>query len=94
MLTRIVKMQFKPEKVDEFLEHFENVKDKVRNQPGCMEMNLYRDKMHSNVYFTLSMWEQESDLENYRKSYFFKEVWYFTKNLFEKKAEAWSVEKY
>ena len=94
MLTRIVKMQFKPEKVNEFLIHFDHVKEEVRNQPGCLEMYLYRDRIHSNIYFTLSIWEQESDLENYRKSPFFKEVWYFTKNLFEMKAEAWSLDKY
>jgi len=93
MLTRIVKMQFKPEKVDEFLSHFNSVKDKVRNQPGCLEMFLYKDHAHPNVYFTISTWELDTDLEQYRKSAFFKEVWFFTKELFEVKAEAWSIEK-
>jgi len=93
MLTRIVKMQFKPEKVAEFLSHFDSVKDRVRNQPGCTEMFLYKDNAQSNVYFTISTWELEIDLERYRKSEFFKEVWFFTKELFEVKAEAWSIEK-
>jgi quinol monooxygenase YgiN len=93
MLTRIVKMQFKPEKVAEFLSHFDSVKDRVRNQPGCTEMFLYKDKAQANVYFTISTWELEIDLERYRKSEFFKEVWFFTKELFEVKAEAWSIEK-
>lgn len=93
MLTRIVKMKFQPNKVVDFLAHFEIVKSKVRNQPGCIEMILYQDKHDPNTYFTLSIWEKESDLEHYRKSDFFKEVWYFTKNLFEVKAEAWSLDK-
>lgn len=92
MITRLVKMQFVPEKVEDFLAHFETIKDKVRNQPGCTEMNLYKDIKNPNVYFTVSKWEQESDLERYRTSEFFKEVWYFTKSLFEDKAQAWSIE--
>ncbi len=92
MITRVVKMSFKEEKVMDFLEHFESVKDKVRNQPGCMEVILLQDKNQSNVFFTLSKWEHESDLEHYRISEFFKEVWFFTKALFNEKAEAWTLE--
>ena len=94
MLTRIVKMQFKPENTADFLAHFETIKDKVRNQKGCIDMVLYRDMTHHNIYFTVSIWKSESDLEHYRTSDFFKEVWYVTKNLFEAKAEAWSIQKF
>ena len=38
-------------------------------------------------------WESEEDLENYRKSELFTEVWDFTKQLFNDKPEAWSVDK-
>ncbi len=93
MFTRIVKMQFKSERVDEFVQHFDSVKEKVRNQPGCRSVVLYQDKFESNVFFTYSLWENESDLESYRKSDFFKEVWQHTKQLFVNKPEAWSVDK-
>jgi autoinducer 2-degrading protein len=93
MLTRIVKMHFHTEKVADFLAHFETIKDKVRNQPGCRSMHLYQDAQNPDIYFTISLWDQESDLEHYRTSPFFKEVWYYTKSLFQEKAEAWTLEK-
>ena len=44
-------------------------------------------------FFTYSYWDSENDLNNYRKSELFNEVWTFTKKLFNAKPEAWSVEK-
>ena len=35
MFVRIVKMSFKPDKVDEFLSNFENSKTKIRTFKGC-----------------------------------------------------------
>lgn len=92
MITRIVKMTFKEDKIMSFLDHFELIKDKVRNQHGCLEMVLFQDINQNNVYFTISKWENASDLEHYRTSEFFKEVWYKTKTMFEGKAEAWTLE--
>jgi (4S)-4-hydroxy-5-phosphonooxypentane-2,3-dione isomerase len=85
-------MEFQPEQVESFLEHFETIKTYIRNFPGCRHLELYRDKNNSNIFFTYSKWEQESDLENYRNSSLFKEVWSVTKPRFAKKAEAWSVD--
>lgn len=92
MFIRIVKMEFQAEKVNAFLEHFEQIKTRIRNFPGCLHLELYRDKNDKNIFFTYSKWEQESDLENYRNSLLFKEVWSVTKPRFTKKAEAWSVD--
>lgn len=91
MFTRIVKMRFKPENIAVFEKHFDSIKEKVRNQPGCRLVILYQDKEETNVFFTYSIWEDESDLEKYRKSHFFSEVWQATKQLFEGKPEAWSM---
>jgi heme-degrading monooxygenase HmoA len=85
-------MEFQPEQIDVFLEHFEQIKALIRNFSGCRHLELYRDKNDSNIFFTYSKWEQESDLENYRNSPLFKEVWSITKPRFAKKAEAWSVD--
>ncbi len=92
MFIRIVKMEFQPQQVEAFLEHFEEIKSLIRNFPGCRHLELYRDKNDNNTFFTYSKWEQESDLENYRQSKLFKEVWSVTKPRFAKKAEAWSVD--
>ena len=82
-----------PEKVDEFLGNFDANKALIRAFDGVQHLALLRDKTHSNVFFTYSIWESESHLENYRNSDLFKGVWTKTKPLFEAKPEAWSVDK-
>lgn len=93
MFVRIVKMSFHEEKVAAFLDNFEEVKQHIRNFPGNRFLELYRDKKDPSVFFTYSYWEAEEDLENYRQSDLFCEVWSFTKQLFKEKAQAWSVDK-
>jgi heme-degrading monooxygenase HmoA len=86
-------MGFQEDKIDAFLDNFEEVKQNIRNFPGNRFLELYRDKNDPAIFFTYSYWETEADLENYRKSELFIEVWTFTKQLFRQKAEAWSVDK-
>lgn len=93
MLVRIVKMSFEPSKINEFLANFEAKKHHIRNFEGCEFLELYRDKDKPNIFFTYSYWKGEKDLENYRNSELFKEVWAETKVLFNDKPEAWSVDK-
>ncbi|MCP9200784.1 antibiotic biosynthesis monooxygenase [Gramella sp. GC03-9] len=93
MFVRIVKMGFKPEKVEEFLANFDRNKKKIRGFEGCLFLELYRDKHNTHRFFTYSYWESEQALENYRNSDLFKEVWANTKVLFNEKPEAWSVDK-
>ncbi len=93
MFVRIVKMSFAEENIPAFLENFEIVKDKIRNTAGNRFLELYQDKNNKCIFFTYSYWETEEDLENYRKSELFTEVWAFTKKLFNEKPEAWSVDK-
>jgi len=92
MFTRIVKMDFKPEEISRFQSNFETVKDKIRKFPGCTFLELYQDKNNSTIFFTYSKWEKESDLENYRNSDLFKNVWATTKLMFRSKPQAWSVD--
>ena len=93
MFVRIVKMSFKPDRVDEFLSNFENSKTKIRSFKGCSLLELYRDKTNSNIFFTYSYWDSEQDLSNYKNSLLFKSVWEQTKILFNEKPVAWSVDK-
>ena len=93
MFIRIVKMSFHPQNIPAFLENFDLMKEKIRNAPGNRLLELYQDKNNPEVFFTYSYWEQESDLENYRNSELFYDVWQFTKKLFNDKPEAWSVDK-
>ncbi len=86
-------MGFQPENIDTFLNDFELVKSKVRGFKGCLFLELYRDKNNTNQFFTYSYWENEAALEAYRNSELFKGVWENTKQYFNQKPEAWSVDK-
>ena len=93
MFVRIVKLSFHQEHIPAFLENFEENKDKIRNAPGNRLLELYQDKDNPDLFFTYSYWENEADLENYRHSELFKNVWSFTKKLFNDKPQAWSADK-
>jgi heme-degrading monooxygenase HmoA len=93
MFVRIVKLSFHEENIKSFLDNFELMKDKIRNAPGNRLLELYQDKNNKSIFFTYSYWETEQDLENYRNSELFYDVWNFTKKLFNDKPEAWSVDK-
>ncbi|WP_190808482.1 putative quinol monooxygenase [Flagellimonas sp. S3867] len=93
MLIRIVKLTFKPENIPSFEQIFETTKSKITDFEGCSMVELYQDLKNPCVFFTYSFWDNESDLENYRTSDFFKGVWGKTKLLFAEKPEAWSVAK-
>ncbi|UII76100.1 antibiotic biosynthesis monooxygenase [Flagellimonas sp. HMM57] len=93
MLIRIVKLTFKSENIASFKQIFETTKSGILTFEGCTLVELYQDLKNPCIFFTYSFWEKESDLENYRKSDFFKGVWGNTKTLFSEKPEAWSVEK-
>ena len=92
MITRIVKMTFRPGTEADFQQVFADSAPTIRTFKGLIEVNAYADVANPQVYFTISRWESEDDLNNYRKSEFFKQTWTRTKALFEAKAEAWSLE--
>ncbi len=93
MFIRIVKMSFHQENIPVFLENFDSIKEKIRGAEGNRFLELYQDKHNACIFFTYSFWDTEADLENYRRSALFDEVWTFTKKLFNGKPEAWSVDK-
>ncbi len=91
MITRIVKMTFIPEKVDDFIKVFNESKDFIRSYPGCIQMQLLKDIQQDNIYYTYSHWESEEALNHYRNSSRFREIWMNTKVNFQEKAEATSL---
>ncbi len=92
MLIRIVRMSFKPDEVDNFLHLFNSKKEKIRAFPGCIHLELWEDHHNKNVFSTYSHWNGDGDLQNYRNSELFKDVWAKTKVLFSEKAIANSYE--
>ncbi|MGB0166819.1 MAG: putative quinol monooxygenase [Luteibaculum sp.] len=91
-MLRIVKMEFKPDCVSDFINMFESKKDQIGAFEGCSGVRLLRDKQQSNVFFTYSHWQSPEKLENYRNSQLFKSTWSLTKTWFNAKPMAWSVE--
>lgn len=92
MLVRIVRLTFREEEIPTFLQIFEDSKELIRGFEGCNELNLLQQKDKPNVFSTLSIWENEEVLENYRHSELFKSTWAKTKVLFDAKPEAWSFD--
>ncbi|MEO9869299.1 putative quinol monooxygenase [Ekhidna sp.] len=91
MLIRIVRMDFKPDSVNDFLELFELVKEKIATFPGCEHLELCRDAKEGHIYYTFSKWQSEDDLEKYRHSELFEDTWEKTKVLFGGKPLAYSL---
>ena len=91
MIKRFVKMTFKPELVEEFITLFNSKKELIAAVEGCTFLELLQDENNSTVFFTYSLWKDESYIEAYRHSELFKEVWDKTKILFDAKPEAWSL---
>lgn len=91
MITRVVKLSIRPECVYEFKEIFYESQKLIRAFEGCSKVDLMKDLHNDSVFFTLSFWKTEDDLEAYRNSYLFKSTWSKVKTLFSNKAEAWSL---
>ena len=92
MITRIVKLTFAENKVQNFLAVFNENAHHIRSFKGCQSMTLLRDKQNTNLFFTYSIWQSENDLEQYRKSELFGKVWGTVKLYFSAKAEAWTCD--
>lgn len=91
MIVRIVRMEFKPESINSFLEIFDASKLHIRMFPGCEHLELHRDSEKDNVFFTYSHWNDHQDLENYRLSDLFLSTWAQTKVLFDAKPIAYTL---
>ncbi len=82
MITRLVKLTLQRDKVDDFMQLFKEVKDRIANFDGCHHVELLQDFHSPNIIFTYSIWEDEHYLNLYRFSDFFKQTWERTKPLF------------
>ena len=91
MLIRIVRMHFRAEEVPAFLDLFWKKYPFISTFPGVVALTLQKDAREPNVYYTHSVWEEESYLETYRNSELFADVWSKTKPLFVEKAKAFSL---
>ena len=91
MIKRLVKMQFRPEEADRFLDLFDRQKALIRSFQGCLYLELLRSDDDPSIFFTLSFWTGPEALEDYRHSELFKTTWAATKVLFAARPEAWTT---
>lgn len=91
MITRIVKLTFRPDAADDFIGVFNATQSRIEAFEGCNGVKVYRDANQENVFFTISDWDSEEALENYRRSELFAQVWGRAKTYFDGKPEAWSL---
>ncbi len=91
-MVRIVKMKFKAEEIPAFLTLFNKKKNLIAEFPGCQGVRLLNDVYSPETFYTYSHWNSPADLESYRNSELFKEVWAETKIKFSDKPQAWSFE--
>ena len=92
MITRVVKMTFRPDKSEEFLHIFYETQRVIIHQfEGCQKLDLLRDSKNPDQYFTVSHWKTEEDLERYRASDYFKKTWPTVRALFSERAQAWTL---
>lgn len=84
-------MHFTAEGSDEFLRIFKRHRQAIGSFPGCTHLSLLRDVNDDKCYTTLSHWNRAEDLEAYRQSTLFTEVWAKVKPLFSKQPQAFSM---
>ena len=82
MIVRLVCMKIQPDKLAEFRHIYEGVCDRIRSFPGCLFLQLLIDTEGEGNLYTVSHWRSAEDLEEYRRSPFFRGVWDRLKPLF------------
>jgi heme-degrading monooxygenase HmoA len=87
-------MHFTEAGIDEFLTIFNTHKHAIRNFPGCSHLELLKDADNEFVFTTLSYWNDEQCLADYRKSELFASVWGTVKTLFSERTQAFSLLKF
>ena len=90
-LTRIVKLSILSSKHLSFEQFFAENRKVILSFKGCKHVELL--KSSSDVYFTYSIWDNETSLNAYRNSTPFDRIWSKTKTFFSGKPEAWSLDK-
>ena len=90
MLLRIVKMEFDLAHVQAFDDLFAQSQARIKETPGCHGVRLIKGLGDQPIRTTLSWWEHDADLQAYRKSSLFGEVWPRTKAMFSAPPVAWS----
>jgi quinol monooxygenase YgiN len=94
MITRIVKLSISIERIQDFQNAFKENYENIASFPGCKDVRLVVDTKNPALHFTISIWESEQAIENYRKSELFNTIWSTVKPWFSEHAQAWSTKSF
>lgn len=86
-------MTFRKGEGEEFKKIFNASKKSIREMRGCIFLELLEDLNDADLFFTYSVWSSEDDLNRYRHSDLYKEIWPKTKALFAAEPEVHSMKR-
>ena len=89
-LVRIVRLTFNEETISQFEELYAEHSPAIALRKGCLGVELVTDIRNPYVRATISRWEDEESLNEYRNSELFGVVWPATSMLFDARPEVWS----
>lgn len=76
MILRLVGLPVHPDRVEELERAFAGARPRIAALPGCHRVTLLRTGDDDKPDFlTLSVWTGREDLEDYRRSELFKDIW-------------------
>ncbi|WP_235297269.1 putative quinol monooxygenase [Portibacter marinus] len=91
MIKRIVKLTFREEHRQDFKEIFQEHRQKMLENEICSSLEVLEDIKEKGLFFTISTWDSEDALQQYRSSSYFEDIWGKVKPWFKARAEAWSL---
>lgn len=92
MIVRIVRLSIAARNRELFLDYFRETYTQIRHFEGCHHLELFQDKNEPEIVITLSRWDHEEALNNYRNSEIFRQTWAKVKPLFSAPPHAFSME--
>jgi quinol monooxygenase YgiN len=84
-------MTFNTEHVRDFIKFSSEIKQSILSQTGCLYLDILQDINNSEIFFSHSRWQSEEDLNIYRASDFFRNIWPKARIWFADKPQAWSL---
>ena len=92
MIKRVVRLTVKDAAAKEAFQEIYRSRNPYKNGvKGCQDVKVMKDVNEDNVYYTVSLWDRNEDLEAYRQSDYFAETWPMVKAQLSKRAEAFSM---
>ncbi len=92
MIVRIVSLKCKPEDVDAFRLLLRQFMPRVLSAPGCLSLRIVGDVDKPTSFYTISAWRSVEDLDAYRNSPLFGDIWPRVRGMLRERAWASTCE--